>query len=164
MQMKKLLLVRHAKSSWNFDVDDFDRPLNERGKADAPGMAKRLLDRNVKIDLLVSSPAKRALTTARHFAEVYNIKPKQIITIPGLYEPTITAFQQAITGLDNDYKRVAIFSHNPGITAFANTLTTTRIDDMPTSAVFAVKADTKSWIEFFSVPKLFWFFDYPKAF
>ncbi|MBP8245140.1 MAG: histidine phosphatase family protein, partial [Chitinophagaceae bacterium] len=78
--MKKLILVRHAKSDWgNPGLDDIDRPLNERGKKDAPAMASRLLDKGVKIDLIVSSPAKRAAKTARFFAEAYDIKKQDIV-------------------------------------------------------------------------------------
>lgn len=161
--MKSLLLVRHAKSSWDLDADDFDRPLNHRGQKDAPAMAKRLKKKEIKIDGFISSPAKRAFTTAAFFAEAYNIKLKDIITIPSLYEPTIEAFYNAIEDVDDDFKTVAVFSHNPAITHFANQLTSVTIDDMPTCAVFAVKADVKKWKEFSSVNREFWFFDYPKA-
>ena len=161
--MKSLLLIRHAKSSWDLDVDDFDRPLNHRGQHDAPLMAKRLKRREIKIDGFISSPAKRALATAGFFAEEYDVKLKDIVTVPDLYEPTIEAFYNAINDLDDDLKTVAIFSHNPAITNFANKLTSFMIDDMPTCAVFAVKGDGKKWKEFISEEKKFWFFDYPKA-
>lgn len=161
--MKSLLLIRHAKSSWNLDAEDFDRPLNHRGQNDAPAMAKRLIKKDVKIDCFVSSPANRALTTARFFAEAYGLKLKDIITIPSLYEPTINAFYNAIEAFDDNFSTVVVFSHNPAITNFANQLTTFTIDDMPTCAVFAVKADGGKWKEFTSVNKEFWFFDYPKA-
>lgn len=161
--MKKLLLIRHAKSSWDFNVDDLDRPLNHRGKTDAPEMARRLLKREVKIDTFITSPAERAHKTAVYFGEEFGVKAKNIITIPSLYEPTISAFQQVINNLDDDIKRVAIFSHNPAITEFANSLSSTKIDDMPTCAVFAVKADVKKWSDLLFSPITFWFFDYPKA-
>ncbi len=161
--MKSLLLIRHAKSSWNLDVDDFDRPLNHRGQNDAPIMAKRLIKKEIKIDCFVSSPAKRALTTAAFFAEAYDKKLKDIIPIPSLYEPTIEAFYTVIDDLDEDFKTVAFFSHNPAITNFANQLTSFTIDEMPTCAVFGIKADGKKWKEFISGNKEFWFFDYPKA-
>lgn len=161
--MKSLLLVRHAKSSWEFNLEDFDRPLNHRGESDAPAMAKRLVKKDIKIDTFISSPAQRALTTAQLFAEVYDRKKKSIVIVPALYEAGISDFLSVIAGLDRDMKNVALFSHNPGITAFANTLTSTVIDDMPTCAVFAIKVDTKSWADFNEAPKEFWFFDYPKA-
>ncbi|MCW3115671.1 MAG: putative phosphohistidine phosphatase, SixA [Segetibacter sp.] len=161
--MKSLLIIRHAKSSWDFDFQDFDRPLNHRGENDAPAMAKRLLKKDIKIDAFVSSPAKRAFTTAALFAEVYDEKKKNIIIVPSLYEASVSDFFNAIEGFDKDCKNVALFSHNPGITAFANKLTDTKIDDMPTCAVFAVKADIKKWEDFATSKKEFWFFDYPKA-
>ncbi len=161
--MKSLLLIRHAKSSWDLNVDDFERPLNHRGQNDAPAMVKRLIKKEIKIDCFVSSPAKRALTTAAFFAEAYDKKLKDILTIPSLYEPTIHAFYNAIKDLDDGFQTVAVFSHNPTITDFANQLTSVTIDDMPTCAVFAVKADLKNWKEFASVDREFWFFDYPKA-
>ena len=90
--MKALLLIRHAKSSWDLDVDDFDRELNPRGKKDAPEMAKRLIKKEIDIEFFVSSPAKRAITTAAFFAEVYHQKTKNILPVSSLYEPTIPAF------------------------------------------------------------------------
>ena len=161
--MKSLLLIRHAKSDWNFNVDDFDRPLNDRGHRTAPEMAMRLLKKDVEIDAFVSSPALRAFTTAKYFAEAYDVKEKKIITKGELYDPEVAAFLRTVQSLDDDFKTVAIFSHNPGITQFANQLTSTSIDDMPTCAVFAVKAKIKHWKDFAEADKEFWFFDYPKS-
>lgn len=161
--MKFILLIRHAKSSWNFNVADFDRPLNDRGKKDAPEMAKRLLKRDLKIDAFISSPANRAITTATYFAEVYGKKAKNIITEVNLYEPEVEAFYNVLKNLDDELKTVAIFSHNPTITTFANKLTDIKVDNMPTCAVFALKADIKKWKDFMTTKKEFLFFDYPKA-
>jgi phosphohistidine phosphatase len=161
--MKKLLLVRHAKSSWDdLTQKDFDRMLNDRGHRDAPKMAKRLLKDDVEIDAFISSPAVRALTTAEYFAEAYGSKKKNVIQEPILYHPDAETFFDIISKINDDVKTVAIFSHNPGITSFANILCPTRIDDMPTCAIFAVKADIKSWKEFAEAERKFWFFDYPK--
>ncbi len=161
--MKKLLLVRHAKSSWDdISQKDFDRPLNDRGHRDAPKMAKRLLKDDVTLDALISSTAVRALTTAEYFAEAFDIKKKNIIHEPSLYLAEPKVFFEIISKIDDDHKTVAIFSHNPGITEFVNQLCNTRVDDMPTCAIFAVKADIKSWKEFAEAEKKFWFFDYPK--
>ncbi len=160
--MKSLLLIRHAKSSWNFDTDDFDRPLSQRGETDAPAMARRLRNKEFVINSFVSSPAKRAITTARFFAEEYQSE-KAVIEIPTLYEPTKQAFTQAILSLNNEDDIVAVFAHNPGITEFANTLTSTHIDDMPTCAIFAIHIHIDSWQDFEEGKKEFWFVDYPKA-
>jgi phosphohistidine phosphatase len=161
--MKNLLIIRHAKSSWdNITQQDFDRPLNDRGNRDAPVMAKRLLKRDIEIDAFVSSPANRALSTATYFAETYEKKQKHIIQVETLYHAEVTTFYKVVSELVDDLKTVAIFSHNPGITEFVNSLTTSRIDNMPTCGIFAVKADIKKWKDFASATKEFWFFDYPK--
>ncbi len=162
--MKHLILVRHAKSSWDsINMEDFDRPLNDRGNRDAPVMAKRLLKKDIDIDLFVSSPAQRALSTATFFAEAYQKKQKKIIQQAALYEANVSAFYEVVAGLENDAKSAAIFSHNSGITDFVNSLTPTRIDNLPTCGIFAVKADIKKWADFEAAEKEFWFFDYPKA-
>jgi len=162
--MKTLLIVRHAKSSWDSaDISDIDRPLNDRGKRDAPAMAHRLIKAGVAIDRFVSSPAKRARTTAGYFAHAYGRKDKEIRQVPDLYHADILIFKQVVTALDDDDKTVAIFSHNPGITAFANAITDVSLDNMPTCAVFAVRNEVGHWKDFFSGDAKFWFFDYPKA-
>ena len=163
--MKTLLIVRHAKSSWDSaDISDIDRPLNDRGKRDAPAMAQRLIKAGVRIDRFVSSPARRARNTAEHFAHTYGRKEKEIRQIPELYNATVPVFQEVVGALDDGDDTVAIFSHNPGITAFVNTLTDEiRLDNMPTCAVFAVKSDAEHWSAFLSAGPKFWFFDYPKA-
>ncbi len=164
MKIRSLLIVRHAKSSWDdLSQKDFDRLLNDRGKKDAPAMAKRLhKEKNVELDAIISSTAKRAFATAKFFADEFDIKKKNIIEWPELYEASIDKFYNAVINLDDDYTSVALFSHNPGITAFVNQLTKTRVDDMPTCAVFALHIKTNSWKDFETAEKEFWFFDYPK--
>jgi len=162
--MKQLYLIRHAKSSWgDFSLPDFDRPLNERGKKDAPEMAKRLLDKKITIDAFVSSPAKRAKKTCRLFCKEYQAKEDEIIFIDSLYNPALNSFFEVTAALDNKYEHVAIFSHNPGITDFVNRLCKdVKIDEMPTCAIFAVEIDTDKWKNFITAEKKFLFFDYPK--
>ena len=162
--VKQLLLVRHAKSSWDDLMQkDFERPLNERGKKDAPAMAKRLRkEKNISIDAIVSSPAKRAISTAGYFADEFDVKKKHVIQEAELYEASVDAFYNVLMRLDNNYETVALFSHNPGITAFANQLTNVRVDDMPTCGVFAIRIVLNEWKDFKNAEKQFWFFDYPK--
>jgi phosphohistidine phosphatase len=161
--MKTLLLVRHAKSSWEQPgLSDFDRPLNERGKKDAPEMAGRVKEKGIKLDHLISSPAKRARKTARYFAEEFDFKKEDVQLAEELYGATQSQFLQAVTGISDKYESVALFSHNPGITDFASSLTNIRVDDMPTCAVFAVQIQTDSWKDFAGAEKKFLFFDYPK--
>ena len=161
--MKTLILVRHAKSSWDTPgLSDFERPLNERGKKDAPEMAKRLKDRGVKVDLIVTSPAKRAKRTARYFADTFGIDKDDILLIEDLYGAIPEAFARTIASLQNKYNTTAVFSHNPGISDYAASLSNVRVDDMPTCAVFAVQAEVDSWSKFADAEKKFLFFDYPK--
>ena len=162
--MKHLLLVRHAKSSWDdFGIKDSDRPLNERGKKDAPKMAKRLLKRDIMIDAFISSPAKRARKTAEAFLKAYDGNKDQIIFIEDLYLAGPSTFEKVIKNTNDRYHTIAIFSHNEGITEFANSLTETRTDNIPTCGVFAVKIKSRHWNDFADAKKEFWFFDYPKA-
>jgi phosphohistidine phosphatase len=161
--MKTLILVRHAKSDWqDVTLDDFDRPLNARGKTDAPVMAERLRKRGIVPDLFVSSPAKRARKTADIFAETYAVDKNDILYEKDLYLAPPYVFTEVIGRFKDEGNIAVIFSHNPGITDFANTLTNARIDDMPTCAIFAVEADTDSWAAFDTASKRFLFCDYPK--
>jgi len=163
--MKTLLLVRHAKSSWDLaTLNDFDRSLNERGKKDAPVMAQRILDRKIDINIFVSSPAKRAKKTAELFCSIYKKDKEQIIFVPALYHASINTFFEVVSQLNNDYNCVAIFSHNPVITEFVNQLVENiTIENMPTCGVFAVKTSITKWKEFSTSKKELLFFDYPKA-
>jgi phosphohistidine phosphatase len=161
--MKKLIIVRHAKSSWtNIGMSDFDRPLNERGNKDAPEMANRLFKRNINIDAFVSSTANRAFTTATYFAKAFGKNQAAIMAVPKLNHAAPATFYNVIESLNDDFNTVILFSHNPGITDFVNELTTTSIDNMPTCGVFAVHVETNSWTDFATAQKAFWFFDYPK--
>jgi phosphohistidine phosphatase len=161
---KTLLLVRHAKSSWDVgSLNDFDRPLNERGKKDAPAMAKRLLQKKINIDAFVSSPAKRAKKTAELFCKEYGKDEEEIIFITKLYHASPEIFFEVIEELDNRFNTVAIFSHNMGITEFANQLVKDlQIDNMPTCGIFVVTINATKWAGFKNEKRDFLFFDYPK--
>ena len=162
--MKTIILVRHAKSSWDdFSLKDEERPLTDRGKKNAPEMAKRLLKKKVPIDAILSSPAKRAKSTAEYFANEYEIPKKKIILIPELYMASNDAFVRTIRNAPEKANSIAIFSHNNGITQFANTLSETKIDNMPTCSVYAVRADIESWESFEPGKTAYYFFDYPKS-
>lgn len=161
--MKKLFIIRHAKSDQSFFGNDFERPLNDRGKADAPVMAKRLLQKQSVIDAFVSSPAKRAKRTAESFCTVYGRSENEIIFVSALYHAPPEIFYDVIGVLDEKFNTVAIFSHNPGITYFVNSLIPEiQVDNMPTCAIFAVQANITQWSEFQKAKKEFLFFDYPK--
>jgi phosphohistidine phosphatase len=162
--MKRVIVVRHAKSSWDdASIPDFERPLNERGKHDAPLMAQRLVEKEVKIDAFISSPAKRAKKTASLFAKEFGQDKDDLILVDTLYHAGPEEFYKAIEQAPEKAKTIAIFSHNPGITEFVNSLTETRVDDMPTCAVYAVKAPVETWNDFRRAKREFWFFDFPKS-
>lgn len=147
--MKTLILVRHAKSSWDSAADtDFDRPLNKRGHADAPIMAQRLQQVVPTIDVLVSSTANRAYTTAQYFAPVFGIQIQHIVAKDELYHASPEVLLQTVKALPSTANTVAIFSHNPGISYFANSLSNFNIIDMPTCGVFVVQADIDNWEQF----------------
>lgn len=160
---KQVLLVRHAKSDWGDpSLSDFDRPLNSRGKRDAPVMAGRLLEKKIKIDAFISSPAKRAKRTASVFAKEFEFKKKEILLLDKLYAAEAEIFEEVIKKMNDVFNSVAIFAHNPGLTDFANLLTDVRIDNIPTCGIFAIKVYAKHWSDFNVAKKDFWFFDQPK--
>lgn len=161
---KTLLVIRHAKSSWDIGtLNDFERPLNDRGKKDAPAMAQKLKERNILIDAFVASPAKRAKKTAELFIEEYSRNKEDIIFITKLYHAPAEVFFEVVENLQENFNTVAVFSHNPGITEFVNMLTDdVRLDNMPTCGVFAVRTHSPSWKNFTKAKKEFFFFDYPK--
>ena len=161
--MKKLFIVRHAKSSWdNPNLDDFDRPLNKRGKKSAPEMGRRLLNKKIFPDLMITSPAKRASATASRIAEVVSFPRKNIIKESKFYEASISDFLSVLRTIDDDVDTLMIFSHNPGLTDLSNFLSDSDIYNIPTCGVVEVELDIASWSEIGkNTGKMVWF-DYPK--
>lgn len=161
--MKTLLLIRHAKSAWDDpSLSDVERTLTARGKSDAKLIAKRLLEKSIDIDSFVSSTAKRAKKTAKIFMEEFEKNKKKLQLVPSLYEASVQDFYEAVESFNDKDKTVAVFSHNPGITEFVNSLNCAPVYDMPTCSVFAVNIKTKHWKDFREAKKEFLFFDYPK--
>jgi phosphohistidine phosphatase len=133
--MKTLFLVRHAKSSWDDPaLPDKDRPLNDRGKRDAPKMGERLAKRDVRPDLILSSPAMRALTTAQIIAKKLDYKRKDIVVDDRLYGVEPDDLLDVIHKLGDKLERVMLFGHNPELTELAHRLSS-QITHMPTCAV-----------------------------
>lgn len=151
--MKKVLFVRHAKSSWdNMTLSDKDRPLNARGLKDAPYMAHKCNTSSLAIDLIISSPANRALTTAQFFHKEYQIKT-DIVLHNFLYHGDIEDYEEALSLVDDGFEQVAIFGHNPGLTYLVNQLKgADYIDNVPTCGVVVAEIDIDHWSDF-SVPK-----------
>jgi phosphohistidine phosphatase len=143
--MKTLFLVRHAKSSRDDPtLPDRERPLDDRGRLDAPRMGKRLAKRNVKPDLIMSSPALRALTTAQLFADEIGYERKRIAIDDRLYARSAADLLDVIRTLDTKLDRVMMFGHNPEFTHLAHRLSS-EITDMPTCSVVEFRFDAKAW-------------------
>ena len=161
--MKKLLIIRHAKSSWaNSNESDFERPLNDRGRMNAPEMAERLVKRKVLPDVIISSAAKRTVETSLLMMKQLGLQQQQLIKKQELYLATPETILETILSLDDAWQTAAIIAHNPGVTDFVNSICEVKVDDMPTCAVYAVQIKTDSWKNFSTAAKEFLFFDYPK--
>ncbi len=162
--MKMLYVIRHAKSSWdNPGLNDFDRPLNERGKRDAPRMGKRLKEKRIVPDLLLSSPAKRAITTCEIMADMLGYPEGKIKTDQELYHAGEEDILQIIKKINDKHEAVFIFGHNPGLTDFVNQLTDTFINNVPTCGVVACTLNIQSWKETGWGKGKVDFFDFPKS-
>jgi phosphohistidine phosphatase len=161
--MKNLTLIRHAKSSWkNTYLADLDRPLNKRGKRDAPVMGKRLAERESLPDLVISSPATRALVTAEIIAEEIGYPPEEIVVDERIYGAGVIELLSVIQSLDDGLDHVMYFGHNPGLTDLANHLCPHYISNVPTCGIVELTFDTETWASVgYSEPTQV-YFDYPK--
>jgi phosphohistidine phosphatase len=145
--MRRLTLVRHAKSDWSLPgQQDWDRPLNKRGQRDAPEMARRLRSRRLRPDLVLTSPAVRAITTATIMARELKLDAARIAQDERLYLASAPDMLEVVRELGGDAIHLMVFGHNPGITEFANRLSAgDHIDNLPTCGVFTATFDVKSW-------------------
>jgi len=162
--MKILYLIRHAKSSWKHpELDDFDRPLNKRGERDAPDMGQRLADKEISPDLMLSSPANRAITTCKTIAKALDYPEEAIETNEKIYLASTSELLETVQQVDDTWNTVFLFGHNPGFTDFANRLTNEYLDNIPTCGVFVIQFDVDSWAKmgFGKGNKVF--FDFPKS-
>ena len=160
--MKRLYLVRHAKSSWgNPGLTDFDRPLNKRGKRDAPQMGDYLRSfRQVHPDYVLCSTAKRVRSTAKRLLKALAYPKEQVVWDERIYSGHSDDVLAMIRRIDNQYKEVMVIGHNPDMTELANVLTGVHIANMPTCGVAGIDFDIDSWanirlgnLVFFEVPK-----------
>jgi len=165
--MKTLYLLRHAKSSWDDpELSDFDRPLNNRGLKDAPRMGKRLKEKRVTPDIMITSPAERALATCKEIARVLGFAEEKIITDRRLYHANEDQILKVIKELKDSPRDseeiVMLFGHNPGLTEFANSLLNETIDNIPTTGVVAATLNVNKWQEVRFGCGVMEFFDFPK--
>lgn len=161
--MKTLYLMRHAKSSWDFEgLSDHDRPLNNRGRKAAPLMGRELVAREIEIDLLLSSSAVRALTTATLMAKELEYDPEKIAVEEQIYKADKRELLDIIRGIPNQFDRVMLVGHNNTITDFANMLSPEMIPNIPTAGIVALNFACTTWREISKENATFEFFDYPK--
>ena len=158
--MKKLYLVRHAKSSWSFEaLDDYHRPLGKRGRKDVHRMGEFVREQVKVPDLIISSGASRAFYTALHFADHWKYPEEKIIISDSLYHASIEDFESVLKEAQK-YNTVAVFGHNPGLTLFHNRINDTYIDSIPTCAIVGLEIEGRfsedKWKTrrcFYQVPK-----------
>ena len=161
--MKNLYIVRHAKSSWDFpELSDFDRPLNQRGEKAAPEMGRRFKERGIRPGLILSSPAKRAITTARIIAAATGYPLTAIKQDADLYMASAQETLQIVQQVADKHDSLMIFGHNPGFTNFAAMITGREFDNVPTAGVVAADLKIDHWADAAWYAGQLTFFDFPR--
>lgn len=143
--LKNIFLIRHAQAETNTKISDFDRKLTVRGNVDAVKMSQRLFHHKTLPKLLLSSPARRALNTAKAFIENLHLSMKQIQPENMLYEASTTTLLSIINHLDNVYSDVAIFGHNPGISELVPYLSDESVGSIPTCGIVQLQFLVEDW-------------------
>lgn len=161
---KIVYVMRHAKSSWSdFSLSDYDRPLNGRGKRDIPDMGARLKRLTLKPDLIISSPANRAITTARGIANALNYPLSSILENEALYHASAGTIKNVLSSLPDDSSTVMLFGHNPGLTYFINQVSNFQLENLPTCGVCAIRFEMSRWDQIQHTQGENTFYDYPKS-
>lgn len=162
--MKTLYLVRHAKSSWdNPALTDFERPLNDKGRKAAPLIAKYLLEKGFIPQHYVSSPANRAITTARLFADKMDFPRKSIQIDARIYNSNNHELLRVIQSLNDSFDTIALFGHDTSITVTTEELSNQRFLHFPTCGVAGIKLNVNSWAEVKEGVGELLFFYFPKG-
>lgn len=143
--MRELVLIRHAKSSWEYDVNDAERPLKKRGFRDATLVSKAFQNTSFSPEIIFSSPAKRALSTCEIFIKNLNFEKNILHIKDELYDFGGQNVIKFITSLDDSYKKVMIFGHNHAFTSICNIFGDQFIDNLPTSGLVVINFDVTSW-------------------
>ena len=161
---KKLLLVRHAKSSWKEQGQaDFDRPLNDRGVRDAPVMGHRLKERGVEFDKIVCSPAKRTTQTIKFICKEIGYDLSKVEFNKMLYAAHELTYLDILKSADNDYETIAYVGHNPSTEYLADILQSeVNVSKFPTCGMICIEFNCATWQEISSENAKLLFFDYPK--
>jgi phosphohistidine phosphatase len=163
--MKTVYLCRHAKSSWdNPALDDFDRPLNKRGMRDAPFMGDILRKKVAPPDLIYSSPAKRAISTAVQIADAFDIEENKIIQKQIIYDAVVSDLVKIINNTEDNLDIIMMFGHNPTFTMTSNYLSDKYIDNIPTCGFVQIDFDFDSWSLINGNAGRLILFEYPKKY
>jgi phosphohistidine phosphatase len=163
--MKTIYLIRHAKSDWGVaNLSDFDRPLNNRGKRDAPFMGKQLKELSIYPDCIVSSPAKRALQTTKLICSEINYPFNKVEFIDSIYDSSLKNLTQVLNGLSDNYKNVFLVGHNPGLTELSDYLTEDYLDNISTCGIVKIELEINDWKEIIQGIGIKRFFIYPKLY
>lgn len=161
--MKKIYLIRHAKSSWKDEgLDDFSRPLSKRGERDVIFMGKRLHAFNVKPNIIYASPAKRASKTAKELAKIVDYPKKEVHFVEDLYDSSYEKYLTLIHQIEDTCNSIFIIGHNPEITEVGELLSGAILSNIPTCAIVCIEFDVKSFSEIGEDSGKVLFFDYPK--
>lgn len=162
--MKRLTLLRHAKSSWkDLSQPDAERPLNNRGKRNAPEMGLRFAKRYPDVDyVLISSPARRAISTARLFAEAAGYAQENITVDDRVYLADVTVLNDIAAAFDDTWQHVVLVGHNPGFTDFVNKATKHFIENLPTAGIAELQYHVDSWDQIETVQATLAELDIPK--
>lgn len=145
--MKRLILVRHGKSSWKYDVADDKRPLKKRGFKDGELIAGAFEKFYVPPVTIWSSPAVRAFETAKIFKEVLKVEDKDFMVNPSLYTFTKNDLIRIIRSCDDDIKKLMVFGHNPAMTGTVNELGDKNFENIPTTGLTVIDFEVTSWKE-----------------
>ena len=144
--MKRVVIVRHAKSVPYGYEDDYNRDLKDRGKNDAKLVSQELKKRGIFPDAMISSPAKRAIKTARIFADNLGFNRKDILEIEDIYDGLTTSeFLEIVQNLPNEAETAFFFGHNPGFHYFVSNLLSYFGGDMPTCSTVGIDFDIEVW-------------------
>lgn len=143
--MKILLLVRHAKSSWEHDVTDINRPLKKRGIKDAMLVSEHFKNENFIPERVFSSPANRAFTTCKIFMETLEIPINEVEVVQKLYDFNGDNILKFIKSMDNEIDSLMLFGHNFALTNLVNSLGSQYIGNFPTSALAKIHFDIDKW-------------------
>ena len=164
--MKQLLIVRHGKSSWDYEgVSDIDRPLKEKGINDAYIMAENIRKTGFIPDVFICSPAHRALYTGIIFSRILSVPFTKLWIKESLYLPSSGEIIEILKTVDDGINNVAIIGHNPSLTDLASHLQDDeRIDNIPTCGAVLLSFHITSWKQIGSQKADLEFFIYPKMF